>query len=316
VKAAVISSFGSSDRIHIVDRPYPLLENDEVLIRNAYAGVNPVDWKICEGRLKSLIPHEFPAILGWECAGIVEKVGSVACSLAEGDKVYSYCRKPTVQWGTFAEYTCVHHTAVAKVPHGLTLKEAAVIPLAGLTAWQVLFEKQALKKGMHILIHAGAGGVGGYALQFARSAGAKIATTASARNHEYVRNMGADYAIDYTETDFVEAGRSFAPEGFDFIFDTVGGETLRKSYALLKPDGVLKSIVEEPNQELAPTPDTRMSFVFVRPNAVQLQEIGALVEDGVLKVPEIEEFPLEQAAQALQKSKAGHVRGKIVLKIP
>lgn len=315
MRAIIIEGFGGPEVIKHADMPKPEVFQGEVLIKIAYAGVNPVDWKIREGRLKTLFPHEFPVILGWECAGIVEEVDHTTCGLAVGDLVHTYCRKEIVHQGAFAECTTMHHTGVAPIPRSMGLKEAAVLPLAGLTAWQALFERKALREGMKVLIHAGAGGVGGYALQFARHAGAKVATTASAANHEYVSNFGADFTMDYSTADFVEESRAFAPDGFDFIFDTVGGETLRRSYEVLRPGGTLKSIVQEPDPELAGVEGADMSFVFVRPNAVQLQEIGVLMESGEVVPPEIEEFPLERAAEAVGKVEKGHTRGKIALKI-
>ncbi len=292
------------------------MDADEVLIELAYTGVNPVDWKIREGYLKDALPHELPIIPGWDAAGDIADVGeAVLADLKFGDKVYAYCRKPVVHDGTYAEAIAVPASYVAKVPSNLTLAQAAAVPLAGLTAWQALFDRAGLTGGHKLLVHAGAGGVGSFGVQFGKWAGATVYTTASAPNHDYVRALGADVAIDYRDEDFAERIARAEPQGLDVVFDLVGGDVLRRSYELLKPGGALVSIVDFPNEDLARRGGLKACFHFVEPSGDQLQEIGDLIEAGEITSPEIEVMPLEEAAQAQQRSQAGHVRGKLVLKI-
>jgi len=174
MKAMAIEGFGAGFELKMMDLPKPTPNDDEVLIELAATSVNPVDWKIHEGHLKDMFPHEFPLILGWDAAGTVSEVGSKVTKFKVGDRVYSYTRKPTVHWGTYAEFVTVTESAVSLMPKNVSFEEAATIPLTGLTAWQALFETANLKKGQKILIHAGSGGVGSLAIQFAKFAGAFI----------------------------------------------------------------------------------------------------------------------------------------------
>ena len=315
MKAMIISGFGGADRLGIAEVPTPEVQADEALIRVAYAGVNPVDWKIREGMLERLFPHRFPLILGWDAAGTVAAVGTAVTSFGGGDKVYAYCRKPIVQWGTYAEYVAMESSAVAPMPANLTFAQAAAIPLTALTSWQALFDAGQLKAGQLVLIHAGAGGTGGMAIQFAKNAGATVFTTASAGNHEYVRSLGADHVIDYQRESFVEVVKNKSPDGVDLVYVTVGGDVLRDSHRVVKPGGALVSIVDAPDVEEAQRGGIRAAFVFVEPNGAQLREITRLIETGEIRAPAITEMNLEEVPKAHELSQSGHVRGKIVLKI-
>ena len=315
MKAAIIPAFGPIETIRISEIPTPQPMPNEVLIEVAYAAVNPVDWKICEGWLKHMLPHEFPLIPGWDAAGIVSAIGKNVVNFAVGDEVYAYCRKPTVQWGTYAEYVCVNANHIALKPKTLNFAQAAAIPLVGLTAWQALFEALQLQKGETILIHAGAGGVGGLAIEFACHAGAKIYTTASAANHDYVKGLGADYAINYTKEDFVKAIHAHEPKGVDMVFDCVGYETLERSFEVLKPGGRLASIVQKVDEEKCKEYNVRGEFVFVRPDGGQLKHIAELIDEGKVVAPHIEEMPLSHFRAAMKKNHEGHTRGKLVLKV-
>ena len=215
MKAIIINGFGGADGLQMAEVPTPTAQADEVLIRVAYAGVNPVDWKIREGMLEGLFEHRFPLILGWDAAGTVAAVGTAVTDFKVGDKVYAYCRRPIVQWGTYAEYLAMESSAVAPIPANLTFAQAAAIPLTALTSWQALFDAGQLKAVQSVLIHAGAGGTGGMAIQFAKHAGGTVFTTASAGNHEYVRSLGADHVIDYQRESFVEVVKNKSPDGVD-----------------------------------------------------------------------------------------------------
>ncbi len=315
MKAMAIELFGTPDLLKEMDLPKPIPQENEVLIKVTHAGVNPVDWKICQGALKERLPHDFPLILGWDAAGVVEKVGSKIEQYKPGDHVYAYCRKPTVQHGTYAQYIVVDENALAFAPSNISLAEAAGIPLTGLTAWQSLFDFSGLKEGQIALIHAGAGGVGSLAIQFAKFAGATVYTTASAKNHDYLNELGADHIIDYTKDHFVEVMKKMEPAGVDMVFDTVGGDTQQHSFQLVKKGGALVSIVDAPSEEKGKTLGIKVGYVFVSPNTKQLQNITQLIEDHKVRPAMIKEMKLSEAATALKLNQERHVRGKIVLSV-
>jgi len=314
MQAAYIENFGDTDQIKIGKLSLPPLNSNEVRIKVAYAGVNPVDWKICEGLLKDHLPHHFPLILGWDAAGTVDEVGSEVTTFKKNDKVFAYCRKPTVQWGTFAEYICVDTTHVAFSPENLTFAEAAAIPLAGLTAWQVLFNKMHLQKGQTLLIQAGAGGVGSLAIQFAKLAGVTVITTASEANHDYLQSLGADHIINYREENLLTEIEKIAPQKLDAVFDTLGGLSLKESYLFLKKNGKLVSIVEPPSKDLDQKYHVQGFYHFVEPNGQELQKISDLFKDKKMQPIPVQEMAMEKVAEALEINQKGHVRGKIVLK--
>ncbi len=315
MKALSLEQFSSSDQLKMVDLPTPKPGDNEVLLRIAYTAVNPVDWKICEGLLKERLPHKFPLIPGWDASGTIAAVGNKVEQFSVGDKVYAYCRKPEVQWGSYAEYIVLDAESVSLKPKNLNYAAAAAIPLVGLTAWQALFDVGHLKAGQSILIHAGAGGVGSMALQFAKQAGAKVYTTASQKNHDYVKQLGAAHSIDYTKDNFISHIKVFEPKGVDMVFDTIGGHVLQESLKVIKKGGQLVSIVEKVDPAVAEAHQIEAHYVFVRPNGKQLAEIAALIEQGKVIAPHIEEMQLEDASFALQKVKKGHTLGKIVLKV-
>jgi NADPH2:quinone reductase len=315
MKAVALEAYGGPGQLRLMDLPVPVPGDDEVLIELAYTSVNPVDWKIREGQLKDRMPNMFPIIPGWDAAGTVKEVGRNVTRFKGGERVFAYCRKPTVQWGTYAEYVTMDARHVALMPKNLSFAGAAAIPLVGLTAWQSVFDSACLDRGQSVLIHAGAGGVGGMAIQFARHVGAKVYATASRRNHDYVRALGAAHVIDYTTENFVDAISRLEPDGVDVVLDTVGAEVYRASFAALKRGGYIVSIRQHPDEQLNAQHGVRSGYVFVRPDGEQLGAIAYLIEEGVVRPPEIEEMRLEDAAAAQEKSRAGHVRGKIVLRI-
>jgi NADPH2:quinone reductase len=315
LKAIVFDAFGGQEKLRVAEVHKPAPAAGEVLIEVHCASVNPVDWKIREGMLAELFPYEFPIIPGWDAAGVVAGLGKDVTAFRVGDKVYAYCRKPKVRHGTYAEYVTMAADAVAPMPRNLDFAAASTIPLTGLTAWQSLFDTGKLSAGQKALIHAGAGGVGSLAIQFAKTAGAVVYTTARGRNHAYVKGLGADAAIDYTREKFVDAVRALAPEGVDLVFDTVGEHVQRESYKTLKRGGMLVSIVNLPESGEAERYGARTGFVFVSPNGGQLREIAALIEAGKVRPAEYEVTPLDRAADAQERSRTGHVRGKIVLNI-
>lgn len=315
MRAILLEGFGGVDQLHIGDVPKPTPQDHEVLIKIHYTAVNPVDWKVRSGLLKNRMPHEFPIIPGWDASGVVEAVGKQVERFKPGDEVFAYCRKPTIHSGTYAEYVTVPADNVAFKPKKLSFAEAAAIPLAGLTAWQALFDAAKLKKGDRVLIHAGAGGVGSLAIQFAKAAGAFVYTTASQANHDYVKKLGADVAIDYKQQSFIDVIKEQVPNGIDVVFDCIGGQTQRDSYQVIRGGGCLVSIVDPPNPQLAEQFDVRAEYVFVNPNGQQLQKIADLIDQGRVQPLHIEEMPLEKAGEAQERNREGHTKGKIVLRV-
>jgi len=312
MKAIAIEEYGGPEKLKLMEFPVPEPAGNEVLMRVKAAGVNPVDWKIREGRLKTRLPNSFPIIPGWDAAGVVEQTGPAAGQFRLGDEIFAYCRKPVVQHGTYAEFVAVAADSAALKPANLSFEEAASIPLAALTASQALFDAAGLKSGERVLIHAAAGGVGGFAVQLARKAGALVYGTAGARNHEYVRSLGAAEVIDYTADDY---RRALPPEGVDVVFDCVGGEVLETSVDAVKEGGRLVSILGSPDAEKAASRQCAVFYVFVRPDGSRLRELAAMFEKGEMKTHISAVFPLEEASRAHRLIEEGHTRGKIVLRI-
>lgn len=315
MKSAYIEAFGSIDDLKMGDLPHPELADHEVEIAVHYAGVNPVDWKIAEGYLASRLPHQFPLILGWDVSGVIRKVGSKVIHLQPHDAVYAYCRKPVMQWGSWTEFLTYPAEHVALKPKNLSFAQAAGIPLAGLTAWQALFEKAQLKPREKVLIHAGGGGVGSFAIQWAKLHDAQVITTVSHSKFDYVSHLGADEIIDYQKVDFVQQIGKVHPLGVDVVLDIVGGAVYKKSFEVLKPHGRIISILEQPDTHLAKKYNVHADYLFVSPNHTQLKEIATLFESGKAIYPQLTEFPLAEAKKALKAIKSGHTTGKIVLQV-
>lgn len=315
MKAVFIKEFGGIEKLHFEELPAPKPKDNEVLIKIAYTSVNPVDWKIREGFFKEKMPHEFPVILGWDAAGTITAIGNNVTNFKVGDEVFAYCRKPTIQMGTYAELTAVNSDHVALKPKNINFAEAAAIPLVSLTAWQALFDHAKIKSGDTILIHAGAGGVGSMAIQLAKHAGAKIYATASEKNHSYIKELGADVAIDYHKENLTETTKAMEPKGFDIVFDCVGKDTLKNSYDLVKRGGHLVSIAGEVDQTLTGKHGITGSYCFVAPNGIQLKKLAELIESKKLKAPHIQEMNLSDAAKALEQSRKATTQGKVVLKV-
>jgi NADPH:quinone reductase-like Zn-dependent oxidoreductase len=267
-----------------------------------------VDWKIRAGYLKDFMPYEFPLILGWDVSGTVERAGSADTRLKEGDEVFALA--DITRDGSYAEYVAVKADSVALKPKSTDHVSAASVPLAALTAWQSLFDAANLSKGQTVLIHAAAGGVGSFAVQFAKWKGAHVLGTASARNEEFLLGLGAERVIDYTQTPFEESVTDV-----DVVLDAMAGETQERSWQVLKKGGVLVSILGPPDEEKAATFGVRGEGVFVQPNARQLSTIADLIDGGQIRTNVTEVLPLSEAAKAHELSESGHVRGKIVLEV-
>jgi NADPH2:quinone reductase len=310
-----IEEFGGPEKIQVMELPRPKPSKGEVLLRVVACGVNPVDWKIREGKLADWLPHAFPLVLGWDAAGVVEELGEGSTRFRKGDRVWTFARKPVVQWGCYAEYLAVAEESVALMPAKLLYEEAAAYPAAALTAFQALFDKQGIESGSRVLVHAAAGGVGHFAIQLAKHAGAYVYGTAGPENQAFVMELGATGAIDYRKEDFVEAAQRDCPGGFDLVLDAVGGETLARSFDLVKPGGRLVSIVEEPDAEKGQQRGVGAELQVVMPNAEQLGIISRLVDQGSLRTHVQKIFQLTEAAEAHKTVAEGHVRGKLVLNV-
>jgi NADPH2:quinone reductase len=315
MRAIGVREFGGRDKLELLDVPEPKVPPDAVKIRIRAAGVNPVDWKLREGRLEPRYPHHFPVVIGWDAAGVVEEVGPGVVEVAPGDEVFAYCRKHFVGEGTYCEFVTVPVTFVARKPSALSFEQAGAFPLTALTAYQALFFGAGLTAGETVLVYAAAGGVGSFAVQLALDAGADVIGVASERNREYVLGLGAYEVVDYTRQDAVETVRSFKPEGVDVVLDTIGGESLERAVEAVRDGGRLVSIAQPPTDERFRQREIDPTYVFVRPDGEQLEELADLAEAGRLGVELAEVLPLEQAARAHELSESGHVRGKLVLTI-
>jgi len=308
MKAIRIHQFGGTEVLRYEDSPQPVPGADEVLIRVHAAGVNPVDAKIRAGKLQGRVDHKLPLILGWDVAGSIEQTGADVTQFKSGDAVYA--RPDIARDGAYAEYIVVRASEVALKPESLDFIHAAAVPLSALTAWQSLFIAGDLQPGQTILVHAGAGGVGHYALQLAHWKGAHVITTASARNADFVRALGADDVIDYTRAHFEDAVREA-----DMVFDTVGGEVQQRSWQVLKRGGILVSILALTVPDEAEQRGWRSAYVFVQPSAQQLIQIASLIDGGSIKPHVDNVMALSDAATAHILIQGGHARGKIVLNV-
>lgn len=308
MRAIGIHEFGGRDKLELLELPEPKVPPDFVKIEIRAAGVNPVDWKIREGRSEPRFPVVFPVVPGWDAAGIVAEVGPAVTDFAPGDEVFAYCRKHFLGEGTYAEYVSVPDASVARKPDSLTFEAAAAIPLAALTAYQALFLAAGLTAGERVLVSAAAGGVGSFAVQLAIDAGAEVIGVASEQHRDRVLELGAYEVIDRTR-DVVEATRELVPDGVDVVFDLYGGERLGDA---VRDEGRLVTIAVPSSYGER---GVVSSYVFVRPDGEQLEELAALADDGRLLVDLAEVLPLEEAARAQELSEDGHVRGKLVLRV-
>jgi len=332
VKAFTIDRYKSKDGGRFVDTQQPTVGDEDVLVRVHAAGVNLIDAKIASGEFKLVLPYRFPLILGNDVAGVVVQVGPRVRGFKPGDEVYA--RPDTDRIGTFAEFIAMNERDVAIKPAGLSMEEAAGIPLVGLTAWQALVEMADLQPGQKVFIQAGTGGVGTFAIQLAKHLGATVATTASSANFELVKALGADVMIDYKKEDFETMLR-----GYDVVLHSQDSKTLDKSLRVLKPGGTLISISGPPDPALADqiglpwyvkqifrvlSFGTRRKakrlkvdfrFLFMRASGAQLSRITSLVDQGVIR-PTVEKvFPFDETKDAIDYVEKGRAKGKIVVKV-
>jgi len=332
MKAFIVDRYGSADRVRASEVSEPEVREADVLVEIHAAGVNPLDSKIRDGEFKLFLPYRLPLILGNEFAGVVTRVGSRVRRFKPGDEVYARPDKNRI--GTFAEFIAVSEDDLAIKPKRLTMEEAASIPLVGLTAWQALIEKAKLKKGQKVLIHAGSGGVGTFAIQLAKQVGATVATTTSTANIDLVKRLGADIVIDYKKDRFEEVLRDC-----DVVLNSLDGGTLKKSLQVLKPGGTLISISGPPDPEFARhlglsrilelvmrilsfrirrqarRRQVNYSFLFMRASGDQLRQIGSLIETGAIRPVLDRVFPFGSTKEAMAYAERGRAKGKVVVKV-
>jgi NADPH:quinone reductase-like Zn-dependent oxidoreductase len=328
MKAYLVEKYGGP--MEAGDAPEPRVGDHDVLVDIRAAGVNMLDAKIRDGDFKSFLPYKTPFTLGHDLAGVITRVGPAVTRFSVGDEVYGRPRDGRV--GTFAERIAVHEDDLAVKPASLSMAEAASVPLVALTSWQALVEQANLQPGQKVLIHAGSGGVGTYAVQLAKHLGATVATTTGTTNVEWVRDLGADLVIDYRTQDF-----ETLVHDYDVVLDSQGGDTLAKSLRVLKPGGTAIGIAGPPDPDFARTRALRLplrlviallslktrraarrrgvrySFLFMRASGAQLTEITKLIEADVLRPIVDRTYPFDEAPQALAHVDGGRAKGKVVI---
>ncbi len=313
MRTIIINEFGGIDKLTLVDTPIPQPDEGEVLIQIKAIGINPVDWKIREGKLKDRLPHQFPLILGWDFAGIVAETGHSARRFQVGDEVYSYCRRPTVQKGSYAAYIALPESYIAHRPKNISFEEAAAIPLTTLTAYQSIYSAAKLAAGESLVILGASGGVGSAAVQLGKIRGARVISIASKKNHAYLKSIGADEVIDYQTADFADAVKQYLPQGADVIFNCANDAALQKSLAFAK--GRMVNIVGQPDVSAFTDKGVECHYVFVEPHVPQLEQIREWVENGQFKVHLQATYPFEEVDKAHQQIETLHTCGKIALTV-
>jgi len=332
MKAFILDRYGSADRVRAGDVPDPELREDEVLVQIHAAGVNLLDSKLRNGEFKLILRYRLPLILGHDVAGVVIRVGSRVRRFKPGDEVYS--RPADGRIGAFAELIAIKEEDVALKPKALTMEEAASIPLVGLTAWQALIDRANLREGQKVLIHAGSGGVGTFAIQLAKHVGATVATTTSTANVDLVRSLGADVVIDYKTDDFADVLRDY-----DVVVNSLDKVTLEKSLRVLKPGGQLISISGPPDAAFARSIGASLvmrtvmgvlsygirakakrhraqySFLFMRANGDQLTKITSLIDGGTIRPVVDRVFPFASTKEAMAYVETGRAKGKVVVSL-
>jgi NADPH2:quinone reductase len=318
MKAALFNDIGEPGDIEIRDIGVPHPAAGQALVRVHSTAINPIDWKVASGVRKDIFPVCFPWVPGWDMSGVVEEVAAGVTEVKSGDAVFGFIRGATgqIRNGGYAEFCTVDEALLVAKPDALSHAQAACLPLAGLTAWQGLVDQLKLQSGETILVRGGAGGVGSYVIQFAKHLGATVIASASAKNKEYLESLGADSVIDYTSEDVVAEAVRISPGGVDASYDCIGQNDVDAHLGAVKAGGRVVTIAGGPSPEAIEAHKLSFGARFIaHPAPAQLGEITALVEQGSVRLPEIEEVPLEAVADALTRSKAGHVRGKLVLKV-
>lgn len=305
MKALTYARYGGPEVLELTDLPEPKVPPGWVLVKVRSAAINPVDWKIMSGGLDPLMEVRFPVVPGWDVSGVVESVGIDVPEWAPGDEVISYARTDWVHGGTMAEYVALPARLLAPKPASVDWDRAASLPLAGLTAYQVLGRLE-VAADQTVLVHNASGGVGGYAVQLAVARGARVIGTASEANHDYLRALGAE-PVAYGDG-LPERVRELAPEGVDVVVDLVGG-VVEQTLAVLKDGGRHASVADDAVEAHGGT------WMWVRPSAEDLTQLSRLVDRGALRIELARSVPLAEGAEAYRLSQDGHVRGKIAVRM-
>jgi alcohol dehydrogenase len=308
MKSAQINKYGSSEVIEInQSTSEPTVSSRKVLVIIKAAGINPADWKIREGGLQQLVSLQFPSTLGMDFSGAIKQVGEGVSpsDFKQGDEVYGQAGVISGGSGAFAEMALANTESIAHKPKRLSHAEAAGLPLVGVSAWKALVENIGLSKGQKILIHGGAGGIGSIAIQLAKYLGADVATTVSANDKQFVQELGADVVIDYKTQTFEDLLHDY-----DAVFDTVGGETYRRSFKVIKKGGVIVSMLEQPDSELMSQYGVKAMFQFTQADRERLTKLTQWVDENNIRVNVEKTFSLDEAGDALDYQKDVHPRGK------
>jgi len=311
MKAIIMKTYGDVSVLKETELPIPTLQEHEVLVEIHAASVNPVDWKIRSGHMSAILSYQLPIVLGMDFAGVVKRIGKGVNHFKVGDAVLA--KASIMNNGAYAEFTAIDEQLLVLMPQNLSFAEAAALPLAGITAWQALTDHTKLKAGETVLIHGGAGGVGSLAIQFAKALGAVVVTTASEKNAEFVRSIGADKVISYDKEDFT----AVLGQSVDVVFDMIGGDVLNKSYNVLVRGGRLVTIWGKVDEALAVEKGvTAVTFVTAEGGG-HLAQIVKLVEEGKVHPIVGPIFPLsaEGLQNAHKMSETGHGRGKMIIKV-
>ena len=303
--AIQVHAYGDADQLKHQQIAQSEPQEGEVLVRVHAAGVNPIDWKIRSGMLKAFMPATFPYVPGLDIAGVVEQVGSGVTAFKVGQEVFGQSPR-----GSYTEYGITTANSLALKPKALSFDEAATIPVGATTAWQGLFDHGNLQAGQRVLILGGAGGVGHFAVQFARWKGAHVISTASTNNVDYVRSLGAETVIDYTKTRVEDEVRDI-----DLVLDTVGDAVINSAWSTLKRGGTLITIAAQPDETKAKELGIRTGRFSAQVSSELLSKFAELIDEGQVKVTVSKTFPLSEAAQAQKLSESGHGRGRIVIHI-
>ncbi|NKC02242.1 MAG: zinc-binding dehydrogenase [Pseudomonadales bacterium] len=317
MKAVYYQEHGEPTVLQSGELPDPEAKADEVLVQVAAAGVNPIDRRLRAGELQEYIKREFPVVPGWDFSGRIVGLGSNVTDWKIGDEVVGLACVPCIHHGTYAELIPVSASAISHKPASMSFSEAAALPLVSLTAWQALSEFAELSAGQSVLVQAGAGGVGSVAIPMAKYLGAKVYTTCSSGNMDYVRALGADIIIDYTSVDYVKEIAQLEPTGLDMVLESIlSDECIESAIYLTKSGGTVAYLNNEPPEmtEIAEK-NIKTAFIHHRPDGYSLGEIMKLYESGVFKIPNIHEMLLSDAAEAHRISEKGRTRGKVVLRV-
>jgi len=308
MKAIVVHQYSGPEVLKLEDMPVPTPKEDEMLIKVFAAGVNSFDGLLRSGKYAKIFKMQLPWIPGYDIAGTVEKVGGKVSKFKVGDPVYAFISIPT--GGGYAEYALAKPNQVALKPATISFVEAAGVPSVALTAWQALVDKANLQSGQTVLIHGASGGVGMFAIPIAKIRGAKVFATASTANQDFLKQLGADVAIDYKTQKFEDIAKEV-----DVVVDGVGGETLARSYSIVKRGGILVGLVGRVDQAQLDKHGIRGVSLEAEYNGDQLAQIGKLIDERKIRVIVSQTFPLVEATEAQEKADTGHARGKVVLKV-